>query len=258
MSIDPVAFLEARVQQAEDLWRRGEFAEALHEYIRILRERLVDSRHKVAGPAALTAADMVVAERVSDLAVLFGHADAADDLLAGVVANVEQAGNVFWADFVRAKRIDLTLGRGLLREAYEMLSEMRPRIGEVREIDFSPAGLARWESNCHWPQTDRADRAVIFTLLYMLMGRVLLALGQYSNAVRALERDISHAGTAGAHDLARQAIPALSLSSPPLYWRGVIYVGPKRGLPPSSRRLSRHDSSEVSSAGWNSAASYAC
>lgn len=206
MSVDLLAALEARAQRAEDLWRSGDFASALAEYTATFRERLLSAG------LTLTAADMVVAERVSDLALLFGHAEAADDLLAGVAARVEQSGSSFWADFIQTKRIDLALGRGLLREASDILSGMCRRIGDVAEIDFSPAGLARWESRCHWPQTDNSDRTVILTFLYLSMGRILSALGQYGDAASALNRGLSLAEAEGTHDLARRAVSPLNLA----------------------------------------------
>jgi len=211
MSADPVTVLEARVQRAEDRWHRGEFAAALHEYTAILRERLLEAGRGVKASAPL-AADMVVAERVSDLAVLLGHADAADDLLAGVAISVEQAGNVFWGDYIRTKRIDMALARGLTRKAYELLTEMEPRIGDITKIDFSPVGLARWESDCRWVQADQADRTLILTLLYLCIGRILSSLGQYGDAITAIERGLFHVGADGAPDLARQARIPLDLS----------------------------------------------
>src|ERR1044071_6746306 len=128
MSVDSVGALEARAQRAEDLWRAGDFASALVEYTAALRERLLG-----AGVFTLAAADVVVAERVSDLALLFGQAEAADDLLAGVAARVEQSGNSFWADFIQTKRITLALSRGLTREASGILFGMRQRIGDVMD-----------------------------------------------------------------------------------------------------------------------------
>lgn len=208
MSVDSVGALEARAQRAEDLWRGGDFASALGEYTSAIRERLLGG----GGDLTLTAADMVVAERVSDLALLFGQAEAADDLLAGVAAHVEQSGNSFWADFIQTKRINLALARGLLREASEILSGMRQRIGDVTEIEFSPAGLARWESRCHWPRTNHDDRTVILTFLYLSMGRILSGLGQYADALCVLNRGLSLSGADGVHDLARRALTPLSLA----------------------------------------------
>lgn len=207
MSVDSIDALEARAQRAEDLWRGGDFASALAEYTAALRERLLSD-----GGLTLNAADMVVAERASDLALLFGQAEAADNLLAGVAARVEQFGNTFWADFIQTKRIDIALARGHMRDAFGILSGMGQRIGDVGEIEFSPAGLSRWESSCRWPGTNHEDRTVILTLLYLSMGRVLSALGQYGDAVSALKRGLSLAGGDGAHDLARRALTPLHIA----------------------------------------------
>lgn len=212
MSADPVAALEARVQRAEDLWRRGAFAAALRQYTVILRERLSEARRSLDAVPTFAAADLVIAERVSDLSVLFGYVDAADDLLAGAASAAAQSGNALWADFLRTKRIDLTLNRGRAREAYALLAEMNPRVPDVRGMDLSPAGLVRWESACHWPQAQPSDRTAMFTLLYLSMGRILSSVGQYGDAVTVIGRGLFHAGGSSAPDLARQALTHLKLS----------------------------------------------
>jgi hypothetical protein len=208
LSLDAFAALEAGVRRAEEQWRQGDLTAALHSYTDLLAQRLASGQEAV---ATLTAADLVVIERLADLAVPLGYAQAADDLLTSMVALNERAGNRYGADYASLKRIHLALGCGRLRDAYALLQAMQPGIGDLQSIEFSPSGLAQWEARRSWPGTSRADRAVLFSRLYLEMGRLLAALGQYGDALVALERGLSHTGK-DAPDLAWQAIVPLRLA----------------------------------------------
>ena len=74
-----------------------------------------------------------------------------------------------------------------------MFGEISTSIGLIHEIDITPQGLDVWERLCRWPNTDTADRTVLFTLLYLEMGRLLVALGQYRDAIEMLNRGLTHA-----------------------------------------------------------------
>ncbi len=212
MSVDPIDRLEARAQIAEDAWRRGDFRHAWTEYKAAVVERLVNSAYGVDEAARLTAADFVVIERLADLARLFGHYTEADELLAVAVNQIGAAGNRFWADLLHVKRIDLALGRGQLRAAQKLLDALHSSIGDVREIEFTPSGLELWERRCQWPATNERDRTLIFTLLHLIMGRLLAALGQYAQAEEAFERGLEHTAAPDAPGLAQAARPQLQLA----------------------------------------------
>lgn len=201
--------MEATVQQAEAEWRQGNFSAAFRIYQGLLFQRLAPGRGAALLAERLTAADMVVIERLVDLAVLLDQFQAADDLLAGMIALNEQAGNRRGADYIRLKRIHLTLGRGLLKKAYSHLEEMAPSLGDLRAIAFTPSGLQAWEERV-WVDTEAAEREVLLSRLYLMMGWVLASLGQYRNALAALERGLLHTGE-NAPDLAQQATVPLEL-----------------------------------------------
>lgn len=220
MNADPIDRLEAGALKAEDAWARGDFAAAMQHYARAVSERLANSGYGVEAGVRLEAADFVVFERLSDLARLFGRADEADGLLAIAVNQLDAAGNRYWADLLHVKRVDLTLGRGRLRAAQYLLNALGPRIGDVTRISFTAAGLKEWERRCRWPNADERDRATIFTLLYLVMGRLLAALGQYGQAAEALRRGLGHTKPGGAdgrayagpQELAQQAAAPLKLA----------------------------------------------
>jgi hypothetical protein len=150
LSLDPIDLLEAAAQQAEDAWRRGDFLAAFQLYARAVSERLTNSGYGVDPAVQLQAADFIVFERLSDLARLFGRGDVANELLTIAIDQISAAGNDYWADLLRVKRIDLALGRKGLREAQSLLDEMRPSIGDVTRISFTHKGLMEWERRCSW------------------------------------------------------------------------------------------------------------
>jgi CHAT domain-containing protein/tetratricopeptide (TPR) repeat protein len=220
VSADPIDRLEAGAQKAEDAWRSGDFASALQHYARAVGERLATSGYGTVAGVRLEAADFVVFERLSDLSRLFGRTEEADTLLDLTINQLNAAGNLYWADLLRVKRVDLALGRGCPRTAQSLLDEMRASIGDVTSISFTNAGLEVWERNCRWPDADERDRATIFALLYFVMGRLLASLGQYGQAGVALQRGLGHASQkrtngrayAGAQELAKQAVTPLQLA----------------------------------------------
>jgi tetratricopeptide (TPR) repeat protein len=201
VSVTTFAALEAAVQVAEDQWRRGDLVGALHSYTDILTQRVTDAQDAL---APSTAADLVIMERLADLAVPCGYGEAADALLASMVALNERDGNRYGADYAALKRIHLALGCGQLRKAYAFLDAMHPSIGDLHALQFVPSGLQQWEVERYWPGTSRDDRIVLFSRLYLVMGRLLAALGQYGEALVALERGLYHTEQ-DTPDLAQQA-----------------------------------------------------
>ena len=191
--LDSIEGLEAAVQDAHDDWRGGNYETSFRKYLAI-----VDGRLKIAAQARLSvtiafgAADLIVIERLSDLARLFGHREAASDLLEGIWLLADASGNIYLADSLLLKRIDLLLGFGKLDEARELLERLRPRIGNVDEINFDKRGLSEWEASCDWAGAQPKERSLIFSLLYLAMGRILYGGGQYRDAAASFNRGIAH------------------------------------------------------------------
>jgi CHAT domain-containing protein len=171
-------------------------------YLDLVTQRLTASQDAF---ETLGAEDVEITERLSDLAVLFGDLEAVDNLLAGLEALFKGAGNRYGADYISLKRIHLALQRGLLRQAYALLQEMQTSLGDILAIEFSPAGLRRWEAGLDWPDTDEADRAQLFFLSYFVFGSLLAGLGQYGEALVSLRQGLFQAGK-GAPDLAPKAL----------------------------------------------------
>jgi hypothetical protein len=206
------AKLVKAVQAAEESWSRGAWAEALEAYTEILRGRLDELRDAGALVSALRALDLVVIERVADLAVPFGFLRAADRLLEGYVAVTSAAGNFMAADYAALKRVHLALGDGRLNDAIARLEEMSDFLGDIHQIRFESEALERWEAERPWREFESDDRAVLFTRLYLVLGRLLASVGQYQDGLAALARGARHASPE-APDLARRALLPLELDT---------------------------------------------
>ena len=185
--------MEAALRSSERLAKVGRFAEAKQTLTDALRQRFL-SFGDVASEAAMPSLiDLLAIEKLADLIILFGQAAAADDLLLSVKTWYERAGNLYFSDYVSVKRIHIALGRGLLGDALETLREMEPSLGDIESIEISERGLAVWEGRVRWAKTRTNDRLLLLTRLYLEMGKVLTALGQYTDSLTILKRGLRHA-----------------------------------------------------------------
>jgi len=194
----------AAVEAAEDHWQSGRWGEALDAYRELVHRRLAEKGET----EALTHADLIVLQRLADLAVPFGETEVIDELLSNLVVLYHRRGLPWCADLAAIKRLHLALGADKLYAAREVLKSLVPSLGSIEAIDLSPAGLTRWEAGRPWPL---AEQAVLFTQLYLGLGRLLAGLGQYRDALITLERGLFHA-RADAPPLAREANVPLRLA----------------------------------------------
>ncbi len=203
------AGLEAGVQRAEDDIRAGRYGAALEAYTDLLNGRLALE----GGVDSFGAADLIVIERLAELATLFGQFAAADDLLVAMIGLCRRAGNDLAGDYTQLKRIETLLARDQVEEAQRLVGELEDRIGNVTELVLSPAELRRWEGEViEWRRFERADRFVLLTRIYLIMGQILLAHGCYGEARVVLERGLDHARDRSAPDLARRAGAVLRIA----------------------------------------------
>jgi len=205
-SDDSQRTIEVAVEVAERKRLQGDINGAYADYQAILAQRV---------GADYIAADLTVLQSLADLATLCGNFQAADELLVGLVGICQQAGNLHRADFAILKRVHLALDRGQLRQARVLFDELTPSIGKIQSIDITPQGLLKWEDNCHWTSTNATDCIVLFTHLYLEMGRLLNALGQYRDALEMLNRGLSHATPGDSQTVpvvARRLVPWFELA----------------------------------------------
>lgn len=205
-SDDSQRTIEVAVEVAERKRLQGDLNGAYADYQAILAQRV---------GADYIAADLTVLQSLADLAILCGNFQAADELLVGLVGICQQAGNLHWAVFAILKRVHLALDRGQLRQAKDLFDALTPSIGKIQSIDITPQGLLKWEDSCHWKSSNATDRTVLFTHLYLEMGRLLNALGQYRDALEMLNRGLSHATPGDSQTvpvIARRLVPWFKLA----------------------------------------------
>ncbi|MDJ0569110.1 MAG: CHAT domain-containing protein [Pleurocapsa sp. MO_192.B19] len=191
-------------EAAQTKWHQGNLLAAYNDLLKIFTERLFSGH--------LMDADLKVIQSLADLAGLFGEFQAVDQLLQGAIALYETANSPSNADYTRLRRIQLELDKGNIYRARDCLQLMAPRIGDINCIQFSPFGLVQWEEGCVWPGTEPQERVILFAELYLAMGRLLSALGQYGEALQALKRGLSHTEGEEVPSLARQTVIPLKLA----------------------------------------------
>lgn len=177
--------IKKAIETAENFRSQDRLLEVYKLYFDILRQRLYV-------PVEFMAEDLFVIHSLADLAILFGDIEAADNLFNGAVGLYQNANNTPLANFTILRRIHLALDRGLLRQADQLLRSLEPQIGNIENIQFSSSGLQQWESGCLWLQSDSKEQSILFSELYLIMGRLLCALGQYGDALISLNRGLFH------------------------------------------------------------------
>ena len=200
MGDQPFYALESALLDATELKRRGQFLAALNR----LREAVLE-RFSAIGVGTVinpTPIDLLAVENLADLAVLFNQSDAADDLFESIGLWYGRSGNRYFADYIAIKRAHLALDCGRLFDGYEILRGMRSSIGDPEAIIFSDQGLKLWEDRVVWPRAGPIDRVILFSRLYLEMGRALSGFGQYREATAALERGLAHTARADARIVA--------------------------------------------------------
>jgi tetratricopeptide (TPR) repeat protein len=209
LSLNSFDELNAAFQDAQAKWLQGDLLSAYDLLLAVLTDRLLSTQLI---NADLRDADLKVIQSLADLAGILGEFKAAESLLTGAIALYEAANSRRSADYTRMRQIQLLIDQGKLSQAKAVLQAMQPRIGTIQSIQFSPAGLLQWEAGCAWLGSDLQERTVLFAELYLAMGRLLSALGQYGDALAALQRGLFHAEEQTSPALAQQTILPLKLA----------------------------------------------
>lgn len=206
-----VSFNELKIalETAQTKWLQGDLLAAYDQLVAILVGRL-------SSPETWDA-DVKVMQSLAELAGILGVFQPADDLLQAAIGLYEQADYMHLADYARLRRIQLFLERGELYRVRDLFRSMTARIGDIYAIEISLAGLEQWEKNCHWEKATEPERLILFAEAYLAMGRLLSALGQYSNAMLMLDRGLEIAQAETATSLAQQTIAPLKSAKAAAY-----------------------------------------
>jgi tetratricopeptide (TPR) repeat protein len=205
----PLDQMRARMESAEADLRASRLQQAFDGYREIMK-RLLDRRTE--GGKQFRGADLMVIERLAELAVLFGHAQAADDLLRAMVTLCDEAGNTIAADYARLKRVEVLLGTGRFDDAVGRFSDLASHIGALEDIATDESGLDAWEARIVWRNFPADERTVCLTRAYLVMGGFMMRLGVYGDALRMLERGLHHTSGAGSQSLVYQTKVGLHAS----------------------------------------------
>ena len=198
-------------EQAEQEFEHGRFARSFDLYMQVMLAWMVASEPSHAAVESLTAREMVALERLADLSALFGQWDKASQILKLVKNLFEQAGNRYAADYIALKLVSLEINRGFIWQARQELQQLDCIAGRLSEIEFTERGFEQLERARLRSKVDVAERAVFFSRLYLEIGRLEAATGEYQRALVALKRGLSHSHSSDSQ-LARQAIIPLILA----------------------------------------------
>lgn len=170
---------------AEALYSAGNLPQALECYRDIVTGRLTQI---AAHESNWWAADVIVLERLADLAILEGSLAAAQDLLTGLRELYLREDNRYAADYVAIKLSHLALENNNVSEAHTWLQALTDIIGDLDSIDLSENGLCKWETTISWPGQDEDSKNALLVRLYIVMGGLLSAYGQFQDAMHCLAR----------------------------------------------------------------------
>jgi tetratricopeptide (TPR) repeat protein len=216
--------------------QQGHFLEAYNQFLELLTNRLSSTQ--------LMDADLTIMQSFSDLAGLLGEFEAADDLLRVVIEEYAAANTHHCTDYARLRRTQILLDSGQLAQASDLLQEMAPSIGDIQTIQFSSSGLLLWESGSLWFNTNAKERTILFTELYLAMGGLLAALGQYGDALIVFERGLFYATGEEIPSLAQQTVLPLKLAIASAHMESGNLIAANDDLSKINEYLDEHPSPE--------------
>lgn len=194
-------------QDAEHQLSLGRYEAAFQGYRSILQGRV----HRIDRHSAFTVFDITVMERLAELAVLFGRFGAAGSLLAAMNGAFAKAGNIYAAHYAAVKQASVLMSKGEFAAAERTIQTLQPRIPPLETIDASQQKLTLFESSCSWPNTAEDDRIILIVRLWLEIGRLAAAKGQYRVALMIFEQAISHC-TSGSPPLLKVTRPYFLLA----------------------------------------------
>jgi CHAT domain-containing protein len=195
MDLRELELLETKVQEAEDSWRTGDWRQALAIYCRVFSERWGQLEHHT---DELSAADLTILERIADLSVPFGNADAADKLLEVAAQGYRRLDSQYWSDLITLKRIHVAFTNHDPFQARLLFQNLSGPLAGIEDAPMIEAAFLEWERA--YPRSRaRNDLPVLFTNFYLQLGRLLTFMGRYRFALAAFRRGRELAKQMGSH-----------------------------------------------------------
>lgn len=169
---------------AESLREKERYTDALDAYCKLLRARLTQCGR---GAAPFHAVDVVIMERVADLALFHDRPGSAAEILDVSRSILAEAGNTYSADWASIKAASAHLAAGNWSQARSALLFVTSRTGAIGEIGFTRKDVAGWETKCGWPGVPEEERQALIARILLEAGKQAAAWGRYRTALVALE-----------------------------------------------------------------------
>jgi CHAT domain-containing protein/tetratricopeptide (TPR) repeat protein len=178
------AEFESEVRCAEDEVAAAQWRRAFVRYGNVFRRRLEDLRFQ---PDALTETDLLVLDRIADVAVPIGETAAAD-LLYSVAADIYRGTRGERFTLSTIKRVHIALASDRFDDALRLAQETEVTLGPLAEIECTDEGLIEWERRRPW---DPQAAAPLESQIYLVLGRVLAGAGQFDHASAMFRRGLA-------------------------------------------------------------------
>jgi CHAT domain-containing protein len=187
-----VTVFEARFEEAEELRQSGSYAAALNAYCALLHARTTIARDVL---GAIQTIDIVLMERISELAMFHDKPLAAAELLDASYRIFLTAGNIYSASWASVKAAYAYLVAGKWNSARAALHRLSPQAGDLQNLELLPDSIQQWECCCHWPGVHAIEQQALIVRILLELGRQAASTGSYRGSGWALERASSLAAT---------------------------------------------------------------
>lgn len=176
---------EARFDEAERLRRTGRYAAALDAYCALLHARTAIARDLL---GTMQTIDIVLMERISELAMFHGKPLAAAELLDASYNILFTAGNIYAASWASVKAAYAYLAAGKWNSARTALHRLAPQAGDLQSLELLPDSIQHWERCCRWPGVPAIEQQALIVRILLELGRQAAAIGLYRSSSWALDR----------------------------------------------------------------------
>jgi hypothetical protein len=207
VSFEPIEGGVSKLEQALAETKHALSASEPERALDICRAALIESLGD--DPARpLSAAQLVMVETLSDLAVLLGRVEAAEALVRTLADTLHAASNIEGGDYAVLKLAYSLASRGEAEAARDALNQLaEPLGGPIENFDLSPTGLREFEAKTSWRKLGAAPHALLCGLAYLSMATLLAEIGRYGAARVLADRALDWAREPGA-TAARHALGA--------------------------------------------------
>jgi CHAT domain-containing protein len=170
--------------QAEEKKAGNQLNEAVEIYQKLLSYRLNQEDNAF----EYAKYDTIIIERLADLSLLFGNTEASINLLTGLMHRCRDDTHLYILTVTKIAGIRMETGE--LELTLELLQQLSPFIGNLKQIKMNEEGLVNWEQTCRFKKLSHQKQVVIFTRLYYVIGNLLTKLGQYRQGICCLDKGI--------------------------------------------------------------------